>query len=392
MELFKANSQWSTRPADERFASLEEMLKATKQYADEAIVKSAEFKDLRVEAAEKEIKLVGRQGIPARLTHWAFGQLCQRIGAPASYLRDLPATLAAQNLNHGLARRMENTAANAIASLMFHRNGDWLLRSILTESYERVWNWEVIERLLDLQARGWTPAKPTSHWGASDIGQCIMCSGSGLVWDGAEVPDKKECTYCKGTGRELPALYASDHDMFAFVTNSNLTVNEKNSDGAMYKGVIVENSEVGGSSLKLTRFLFREMCGNHIIWGASNVVDIKIRHVGGIRGKWNGYFAAIKKYADESVSDIEAKIAASKVKFIGATKEEVLDALFGKRGLDISRKTLEAGYDAVKPEQDGDPKTAWGMVQGLTRHSQTLGQADKRTELDKAAGKILDWF
>lgn len=394
MELFKATDQWSSRPADERFESLEALYNATKSYADQAVEKDAQFNDLRVEAQQGDVRLVGRQGIPARLTNWAFGQLCQRIGAPASYLRELPATLAAQNLNHGLAARAEKMASEALASLLFHKNGDWLLRAITTDKYSRIWNWEVAERLLGLEAQGWAPAKPTTHWGAENVGECIMCGGRGVSLDHTSTGQgvQEDCKYCKGTGRELPALYASDHDMFAFISNNELTVNEKGSDGAMFKGVIVENSEVGASSLKLTRFLYREMCGNHIIWGASNVTEIRVRHVGNVHSKWNAYFAAVRKYAEESVSDIEAKIAASKVKLIGATKEEVLDALFGKRGVGISRKTLEAGYDAVKPEQDGDPNSVWGMVQGLTRHSQTLGFADKRTELDTAAGRILDLF
>lgn len=393
MNIFKASNQWSTRPADERFESLEDLYAATKKYASESTEVRAEFSDLRVENAAGEISLVGRQGIPAKLTNWAFGQLCQRVGAPASYLRDLPATLAAQNLNHGLAQRVEKTASESLANLMFHKNGGWLLRSILTDDYTRIWNYEVAERLLDLQNTWkWAPAKPTTHWGDETIGQCIICHGTGIQ-PGSEDANPPICTYCKGTGRELPSLYASDHDLFAFLVNSDLTIEEKGSDGAIFKGVIVENSEVGASSLKLTRFLGREICGNHIIWGVSKVVDLRIRHVGNARSKWNGYFAAVRQYAEESVSEIEAKIATSRVKLIADSKEKVLDALFGKRQAHgLSKTTLDAGYDAVNLEQDGDPNTVWGFVQGLTRHSQTIGYADKRTEIDRAAGKILDLF
>lgn len=394
MNIFKASNQWSTRPADERFESLQDLYTTTKQYADEAVEKKAEFNDLRVESVEGDVKLVGRQGIPARLTNWAFGQLCQRVGAPASYLRNLPATLAAQNLNHGLAKRVENVANESLANLLFHKNGDWLLRSILTDDYSRIWNYEIADRLRTLEADfNWTPAKPTTHWSAdTTVGTCIICQGAG-VQPGDEDANPKICTYCKGTGRELPALYASDHDMFAFLVNHNLHVEEKGSDGALFKGIIVENSEVGAGSLKLTRFLGREICGNHIIWGVSKVVDLRIRHVGNAKEKWSGYITAVRQYAAESVSEIEAKIASSKVKLIAATKEEVLDALFGKRQAHgLSKTALDAGYDAVRPDQDGDPNTVWGFVQGLTRYSQTLGYADKRTEVDRAAGKILDLF
>jgi hypothetical protein len=73
-----------------------------------------------------------------------------------------------------------------------------------------------------------------------------------------------------------------------------------------------------------------------------------------------------------------------------ATKEEVLDKLFGIRSLNLSRKLLTAGYEAALPEQDGDPRTAWGIAQGITRHSQTVPFADQRTVIDRAAGKILE--
>ena len=154
--------------------------------------------------------------------------------------------------------------------------------------------------------------------------------------------------------------------------------------------MIVQNSEVGASSLKLLRFLYREMCGNHIIWGASDVMEIKVRHIGNARERWDGYHAEMQRYLEQSGAMDETKIAEAKTLKIGDTKEEVLDKLFGMRSVNLSRKTLEAGYDATKPEQDGDPNTVWGMVQGLTRHSQTQTYADTRTAIDTAAGKLLE--
>lgn len=383
MELFKANAQWSTRPADERFESIRELYEQCKAYADQAKEKDVAWSDIRTEAVDGDVQLVGRANIPAKLTHWAFGQLCQRIAAPASYLRELPATLAVQNINYGLKARAAEMVNAGLAKLMFHHNGGLLLRAVTSEKYSRVWNYEVAERLLDLEAKGWVAAKPTTAWGA-DPSVCIMCQGSGKSGD-------EQCTQCKGKGKALPALYASDHDMFAFVMSKRNAIAEAGSDKPIYKGVIVENSEVGASALKLTRFLFREMCGNHIIWGAEEVSDVSLRHVGQIRDKFNVYQTVLREYANESVSDLEAKIKESKTRVIAGTKEEVLDALFGKRGIGLSRKTLDAAYDAVKPE-DGNPNSPWGMAQGVTRVSQAEPFADKRTELDRAAGRILEAF
>jgi len=209
---------------------------------------------------------------------------------------------------------------------------------------------------MDFEARGWEPARPDIRTSADDF----------------------------------PALYASDHDMFAFIRNSSARVAEPGNPTGLQRGVIVENSEVGASALKLTRFLYREMCGNHIIWGATKVLELKIRHVGEAREAWTRWHAELSRYAEASSSEEEAKIARSKTRVIAGTKEEILDKLFGLRSLSIPRKILEAGYDANKPAEDGDPRSPWGLVQGLTRHSQTIAYADQRNNIDVAAGKILE--
>ena len=363
MELFAANQQWKYRPADQRFASLAALHEACKGYAKSAFEKTVAFADIRADQIDGDVVVRGRGEQAARLTNWAFGQLCARVEAPASYLRELPATLAAQNLNYGLKNRIANTTVSTDANLLFHENGSLLLRSLTTDKYARIWNWEITERLLDLQDRlGWKPAGVDIRQKAAD--------GDADNYD----------------------LYASDRDMFAFLCNTNLTVEERNSDGAVYKGIIVSNSEVGAASLKFTRFLYREKCGNHIIWGASKVIELNIRHVGDAMKRSQGFIAEIRKYAEESVSDLETQIASAKTRFIGNDKQAVLDAIFGKRIQGLSKDVIESGYDACIENEDGSPRTVWGIVQGLTRYSQTLQHADKRTDVDRAAGKLVDAF
>ena len=114
MEIFKANQQWSKRPADERFTSIKQLFDVTKHYADSAFEREGVRVDsLRVENIDGDVTLVGKGNLHATLTHWAFGQLASRVSAPASYLRTLPATLAAQNLNHGLAARAKDEIGRA---------------------------------------------------------------------------------------------------------------------------------------------------------------------------------------------------------------------------------------------------------------------------------------
>lgn len=360
MELYKANKQWAKRPDDEKFPSLQALYDATRAYAQDARTATVPFSTLRTEGRGEDVMLVGKTNAPARMTHWAFGQLCARVGAPADYLRGLHSTLAAQNLNYGLAHRQENGGTHD-AQLLFHTNGGLLVRALTGEVYERVWNYEIAERLLGWESRGWTPARPTFN----------------VI-----------------EGKDWPALYASDHDMFAFLTTDRIVEEAGHPKGGLYRGFIVENGEVGDVSLALTRFLYDEMCGNHIIWGAKNVIELRIRHVGEVHEKLRTWEAELRKYANESTSDEAAKIARAKTVRIAATKEEVLDRLFGMRAIGLSRKVLTAGYEAAETayatEAEPDvPQTVWGMVGGLTRHSQTVPYADRRNEIDRAAGKIL---
>jgi hypothetical protein len=271
------------------------------------------------------------------------------------YLEALPATLAAQNINHGL-EGLSGTDNSRKANLLFGiGHGSLTLRSLMSDAYSRFWNQEVVERLLGLQDMGWEPAMPT----------------------------------IRKTTNDQPALFAGDRDMFAFLCNNNARIGEPGNPDGLKRGVIVENSEVGGSALKLSRFLFRDVCGNFIVWGASQLIQLNLRHVGNSRKRFGFYEAEIKRYSESSATEEELKIASAKRKMIAANKDELLAKLFGIKSLNLSRKTLEAGFGAVEPDQDGDPKSPWGIVQGLTRYSQTIPYADKRNEIDLAAGKIL---
>jgi hypothetical protein len=361
MEIMKASRQWSTRPDDERFITLESLHNATVEYERELRERDGvEVSTLRTESANGDVVLVGRGNVPSRLTHWAFGQLAQRIGAPASYLRDLPAELASQNINHGLAKRAALSGEQGALSLLVHVSDTLTVNALTSSKYERIWNREVTERLLGLKSDGWDVATPDLAFGAG--------------FDDGKRP-----------------LYASDHDIFAFVCSQN-TVRESGNPDGLKRGVIVENSTVGASKLRLTRFLYRGMCGNHIIWNASEVTELALTHRGNIRDRMHAWDVEIKRYMNESATEDENRIESAKRKLIAATKEDVLDALFGKRIPALTRKALGASYDAVHPSQDGDARSVWGIVQGITRYSQTLPYGDVRTDIDRAAGQLLNAF
>jgi len=364
MELFKANHQWATRPQDERFKSMQEMHTACLIYKGDAREAIVSLKNLRVEANDNDIALVGKTGVPAKLTNWAMGQLSAKVGAPASYLRELPATLAVQNLNHGFKSLADENPEDT-TNILFHQNGSLLVRSATSDMYSRIWNSDITGRLLQLQA-------DNPNW------KNPMAYANGKM----------------GDVMEPAGLYASDHDMFAFLVDESKTL--EGSPKGLNRGFFVWNSEVGASSFGVMTFLYDRVCGNNIVWGAQNVSEIRIRHVGTANEKaFRELSVELRKYADESASDTEAKIKLAKNYQLGATKDQALDALMGAiaklRVPDLTRTQVDAGLKVAEQREAryGNPLSLWGAVGGITESSQAIPFADKRNKVDRAAGKLM---
>src|SRR5579859_6819533 len=162
--LTTASNEWASRPADERFWTLQELHAKTKKYAEESKLKTLELAKCRVTPENGDLRLVGPQGGSAQFQHYSFGQFSNVCGAPASYLRGLPADLAAANLNHGLSQ------VGGEHVLMFRQNGGLFLRCLTSAHYERIWNYEIAELALNLENEGWVV--PPARSPVRDPGEC----------------------------------------------------------------------------------------------------------------------------------------------------------------------------------------------------------------------------
>jgi len=387
MELFKASNQWATRPADERFWNLEEMTQKCLEYAQDSVQSTVRYGDLRAEARDGDLFLIGKQSTPARLTHYSMGQLSARVKAPAGYLRTLPATLAAQNLNRGLARQRD---PDDQAKLLLHKNGGLLARCLTGEKYRRIWNWEIGRQLLALKEQGWRtpPARPVH-----DDPRARPATQEDIG------PAEHLGTFSVKVGDMIgPAgIYASDRDVFVFLVNDSAALrNPLDSATPLARGVFVWNSEVGDKSFGIMSFLYDHVCGNHIVWGASQVKEFRIKHVG--RARYKASFklkVQLRAYADSSVSEDQAKLTASQTFKLGSKKDEVLSELLKyatkRRLLVLNPSNLEEAYNiAASNPRYGDPCTPWAMAAGVTEISQKAEYASTRTHMDRAAGKILE--
>jgi hypothetical protein len=156
------------------------------------------------------------------------------------------------------------------------------------------------------------------------------------------------------------------------------------------RGFMIWNSEVGDASIGGCAFLYDNICGNFIVWGAKQVREFRFRHVGENRrrafGEWE---AQVRRFADSSTTDDAERIAKLQTTRIAATKDELLDGLF--RQLGVTKDTVATAYQiAERTPRYGDPLSAWGMINGLTEASQLEAHTADRVAIDRAAAKIAD--
>lgn len=389
--LMQASDQWANRPDDERFWTIDEMHTKTHQ----SFLNSQEF-SATLDNAQFHSQVGGRAiGLtlgdeqpcdgPLEMSHFAFGQMCRTFGAPTEYLRSLPAHTAVQCLDYGMNEwRNDRGPDNATRQFLLHGAGNRpMIQAATSDRYSRVWNHEIVSRLGGLHASGWRvpSARPASFTANTRIA---------TQDDVIDYGHESALTVKVGDTIGPAGLYASDHDMFAFLIHPEIAISDGESPHGLRRGTMIRQSEVGDCAIWKLDFLFNTVCGNHIVWGAQDVTETRVRHTGaGVSDRWEAMVQSIDTYAQESAHEQEQKIRDAKTFTLGSNREEIMDFLFGKRLL--GKRDAGAAFDIAEEFEavHGNPRSAWGVVQGITRLSQMSKFADKRSRLDVAAGKIL---
>lgn len=355
--LTRASTEWSRRPPDERYSSLADLHVAACRDKTMAREAGSDVRKMRaVAAGANGVRLIGSAGSSAEFTHWSFGQLAGKAKAPAAYLRTLPAPLVADCLNHGLDA-VRDADAEARLLINVDEAGALKLRAFTSDRYARIWNRDITERLLELEAIGpWQPAP--------------------AAFDGSR------------------GLYLGDRDMFAFMVDNSRRIFESRGVGeGLSRGFFVWNSEVGATTFGIQTFLYEYVCGNHRVWGVSDVKEIRLRHVGGANAKAFEKLAIdLKLYADASAKDDEAKIETAMACELGKDKDEVLDRIFNLRVGDLSLRMIGQAYDLAEQRVEwyGNPRSVWGITGALTEIARDLPNANDRAALERATAKVTE--
>jgi hypothetical protein len=365
-EIMTASREWASRPDDQRFLTLADLKAKVRQRKAESWTNAMTTDNMTVtfddDAGTLGLK-VPRTGVAGEVelgpTNWAFGQLAGFAGAPTKYLREkLPPSLAAMCLQFGL----DHNPIRDQALVLAQSNGQHTVRSLTSTSYGRIWDIDVVEGVERANALG--------NW---------------------VVP---AASYKAANPKRATTLYASDRDVFIFLVDPAHPI--ETGKEVLFRGFFVSNSEVGSATFSLTTFLYRFVCDNRIVWGASDVKELKIRHIGGALERFQEEgVKALAEYATASPRDLVGAIEAARRKEVEVkpkdsspkSRKESVAEWMQKRGF-TKKQAVESVTRAE--EEEGQAASVWDLVQGATAYARSIPYTDERVAVEKLAGKLMD--
>ncbi|WP_456725283.1 MULTISPECIES: DUF932 domain-containing protein [unclassified Bradyrhizobium] len=367
----RVSSEWFSRPADERYLSLDELARTVHDRANRSRTRVVESALIHVNASradpERLALMLPGSDTPVAPTHWSFGQLASQVGAPAAYLRQLPASLAAINLQYGLnANRLEQIKTLETEDSRVE------LRAVTGPDYGRIYDHELVEAV-----------------------QRIAGNGTGDTrWKVPGVLDWSSGIYnpCVDISKATTTLYASDRDVFIFLVDDlNPIEAGRLRDGSpdlYFRGFYCWNSEVGAKTLGMASFYLRAVCQNRNLWGVEDFEEITIRHSKYAASRFAHEAApALSNFANSSPMPFVNGIKAARERIVARSDEDRTEFL-RRRG--FSKAETGKVIDAVLAEEGRPPESIFDFVQGITAVARDKPHQDVRLDMETKAKKLLD--
>lgn len=365
----RASSEWFRRPSDQHFTDLNSMYRSCLISAEEAETRIIYSNKVKVIAStdnpdaltlELPAENQGDQSLTTFLTHWSFGQLCGLVSAPASYMRKLPASLTATNLQHGLI----NHRAEKLRAYSTY-DGNTQLKAITGPNYGRIYDYEVIDAVRKIAGNG----VDDTNWRVPGI------------WG----KPLEEVTESNTT------LLASDRDVFIFLVDEQNPIEIGKLDNGdpdiVYRGFYTWNSEVGSRSFGIATFLYREVCENRIIWGQQDFQEVTFRHSKTAPERFlQQVQPALEHYANASTTRLLTGINNAKEKIVARNEDDGKDFL---RARNFNKKQTDQILNAVLNEEGHEARSVWDFVQGITAVARDIPNQDTRIHMELQANKLL---
>jgi hypothetical protein len=368
------SAQWYTRPDDQKYCSLEELYTFTKARFDRSRSLTVNSKQIRLQAPDKEnpdlieVFLPG-QDQPTVPTHWAFGQACSLVNAPASYLRTLPGKLAAFNLQYGLINHRSNEQVKIWETEADDGSTHLDMRAMTGPAYGRIGDFELVDAVKRIADR-------TGTWKIPGV----MKFGSGYY--DPDVPVTKQTT----------TLYASDRDVFMFLVDDKHPIEvgklRNGEPDLMFRGFYAWNSEVGSKTIGLASMYLRAVCQNRNLFGVENFQEMTFRHSANAPSRFaDEAIPALESFSNRDTQKVIAGVKAAKDAKVASDDDERKKFL-KDRG--FSMKQAADICDIVLEEEGTAAESIWEFCQGITAYARRVPHQDDRVDLVLKAKKLLD--
>lgn len=367
----RVSSEWFSRPDDEKYLSLSELFDSVKARADDATTRTVATADILVDAQRDDgerlrLTIPGREEV-VRPTHWSFGQLCTLVGAPAAYMRQLPASLAGINLQYGLCNHRRE-----LVKTLETDDGEVELRAVTGPDYGRIWDHELVAAVQKIAGNG----NGDTRWKVPGV----------LNWS--------DMTYNPyvDVSKETTTLYASDRDVFLFLVDDTNPIEAgclaDGSPDLYFRGFYAWNSEVGSKTLGIASFYLRAVCQNRNLWGTENFEEITIRHSKFAANRFaHEAEPALTSFANSSPSAFLAGISAARERIVARTDED-RETFLRKRG--FSKGETAKIVEIVLKEEQKKPESIFDFVQGITALARNKAHQDARLELEGKAKRLME--
>lgn len=370
----RVSAQWATRPDDQKFLNLNDLLASVKARTDISRTIEVSPDEIRVNASSNELSLLlpDNKG-ELNFTNWSFGQACSMTRCPSEYLRKLPSKLAGINLQHGLMN-YNGDKMQAYVS----QNGHTELRSMNSLNYGRIYDVDVVRQIMQIAGNG----TGDTNWKVPGM----------LDWGSSNGVTIEYNPYVDIT-KETTTLYASDRDMYVFLVDDTHPIEigklRNGEPDLVFRGFIVWNSETGAKTFGMSTMLLRGVCCNRNLWGVEGSREIRMRHSRLAPTRFMREAAPmLEQYANMPAMPIVAKVAMAKATIVASNDEERTEFLTDKVGL--SKSMSDRVLQAVLDEEETKAESIWDMVQGMTAVARGYQHQDTRLALEEKAGKLMD--
>ena len=425
----EAQSEYFSRPKEERFWGVDDALEAALEVRDKTTEVDWHTSNMSIETTDEEfwvedpktedrflrkglrLILKGSNHEELLFTNFSFSQFVKKIKAgPISYLATLPTDIVCDILNYHIRTTSAASFDNYIKTSRYTGDSSLLIRSsetmneylmsILSSSYERTWDSEILQEVKDHMGDNWRVPPARAYTGdprakVATAEDCLSTATPMGVHEGDMIS---------------PAgAYVSDRDSFLYLVNDKDYVEVPDAD-PLFSGIILSNSIVGDRAFFSSRFLHNGPCANHLLIGLKDAKANKTIHRG-VDSRWEikhnirsafsldgaeswqntdafdkgGIESGIKRLHDFKLKDRYSNPFSPTGRKMAVLAP--LETLMGKS----NKKMLGDAYDLAEAHPEDGHKgsdTAWGMIQGLTRLSQQSGYQSEREAIDILANNV----